>query len=233
MSSRWLPIAKILAAVRDNVPNLSVAKPDKTSLTRRTNDVEHVLSVFPAKHDNARLQWSVAAHLVSFPQNFAIAILPPELDAVQDARMSLSMAADVETWESGYRRPAKGEGISLTFIADIRHWGDSLVSFVSSQQDFGMLLLADSDVHRNGVRAEFRSSNSPARLVQSVIVARQIRDFDLEHTALQKLQRMANHKIDGFLPTYGKAVQYWAKEYRSKVQVDIGDLVKGDFANLP
>ncbi|WP_215448743.1 hypothetical protein [Streptomyces sp. ATCC 21386] len=115
-------------------------------------------------------------------------------------------------------------------------YGSPSLRFVRYSHDLGLLLLADTHVHRDGVWSFAPTNNEPARLAKSTLLARQCGDQDLERTAVTKLRNRGEepvaHRPDCL---FRQAVADWSRRYGKATDIDLSDLAKlsGSAPNTP
>jgi len=93
--------------------------------------------------------------------------------------------------------------------------------FVEGRADLCGLLAERHDVARAGVHAWLPTANYPARLVQALILARDIQSADLESITLERLNGPTIELSNGRIMDIMTSAKEWAKRYSKALQVEI------------
>ncbi|MFE9629237.1 hypothetical protein [Streptomyces sp. NPDC006527] len=126
-----------------------------------------------------------------------------------------------------YPWPAGSARLASEVTVGITHYGPPSLRFVRDSHDLGLLLLADSHVHRDGVWSFTPANNEPGRLAKAILLARQYGDQNLEHAAVDKLRNRGEEPV-ARRPDYlfRHAVADWSRQYAKATGVDLSDLAK-------
>ena len=112
----------------------------------------------------------------------ALEIHPPEKSTEESAREAVRREYR-EDWENGYMRPTPDGKLSAQLIFDLARWVRPALAFVADRRDLGYLLLNMGVVRRGELVTRIGPGNSAARLVYSIIIARDLGDTELERAA--------------------------------------------------
>ncbi|MFF6816281.1 hypothetical protein ACFZAG_41735 [Streptomyces sp. NPDC012403] len=126
-----------------------------------------------------------------------------------------------------YLWPAGSASLAAEVTAGVARYGPASLRFVRDSHDLGMLLLADTHVHRDGVWSFTPANNEPARLSKAILLARQCGDQDLERAAVAKLRQRGEEPVPPY-PDYlfRQAVADWSRQYAKTAGIDLSDLAK-------
>lgn len=111
------------------------------------------------------------------------------------------------------------------FTEDVAAWlrdglGESL-TFVEDRADLCRLLQEKGDVARGGLYAWLPIANYPARLVQSLILARDLGSAELEQRALERLAGEPVELSHGRVLDIQSSAGRWAKEYAKVLGIPV------------
>lgn len=99
------------------------------------------------------------------------------------------------------------------------------LSFLKDQRDLGRLLLRDEPVRFDGFVVDLHNGNSPARLVQAMLVARSAADDELESEATAKLQRRRGEVDPETGATYGEKAAFWGAAYGPLAKISLTNVL--------
>jgi hypothetical protein len=201
----------------------------QTSVCYLDSGVRRVFSLGRLKHDPTRLGWTVFIEDATYGNHHplgpsAVWVRPPEKSDEDRVRERLR-GEDPEDWENGYCRPTPGQGLPARLVFDLARWVRAGLGFVTDRRDLGRLLLSEVDVRRGELSAFLRPGPAPARLVHSIMIARDLGDRELERAGLDKLARDRDRAIRGWIETFGAAVAHWATQAAERTGVDLSDLI--------
>lgn len=121
--------------------------------------------------------------------------------------------------------PAGSAPLASEVTASVARYGPPSLRFVRDSRDLGLLLLADTHVHRDGVCSFTPANNEPARLAKAVLLARHCGDQDLERMAVAKLRNRGEEPVvrrpDHL---FRQAVAVWSMQYAKATGIDLSDL---------
>ncbi|MFI1660457.1 hypothetical protein ACH4ZU_36930 [Streptomyces sp. NPDC020472] len=126
-----------------------------------------------------------------------------------------------------YPWPAGSAPLAPEIAAGVTRYGPASLHFVRDSRDLGLLLLADTHVHREGVWSFTPANSEPARLAQAILLARQRGDQELERAAVTKLRNRGEEAVapyPGYL--FRQAVADWSRQYAKATGIDLSDLAK-------
>jgi len=113
------------------------------------------------------------------------------------------------------------DSIDDSFAEDLRRCLGDAISFVVDRADLCELFQSREDVHRGTSYAELQLANYPARLVQSLIIARDLGRADLEASVRIKLQEgPIQFKAAPTVDIYASAKR-WAREFERALDISI------------
>jgi|tagenome__1003787_1003787.scaffolds.fasta_scaffold20905652_3 hypothetical protein len=123
--------------------------------------------------------------------------------------------------------PAGSAPLASDVSAGVTHYGPPSLRFVRDSHDLGLLLLADTHVHRAGVWSFAPVNNEPGRLAKAILLARQCGDQDLERAAVAKLRNRGEEPV-ARRPDYlfRQVVADWSRQYAKATGIDLSDLAK-------
>jgi hypothetical protein len=126
-----------------------------------------------------------------------------------------------------YPWPVGSARLASEVSAGVTYYGPPSLRFVRDSHDLGMLLLADTHVHREGVWSFTPARSEPARLAKAILLARRCGDQDLERAAVAKLRNRGEEPV-ARRPDYlfRQTVADWARQYAKATGVDLSDLAK-------
>ncbi|MFB7277164.1 hypothetical protein ACFCZV_08650 [Streptomyces hydrogenans] len=126
-----------------------------------------------------------------------------------------------------YLWPAGSAPLPAEIAGGVTHYGPPSLRFVRDSHDLGLLLLADTHIHRGGVWSFTPANNEPGRLAKAILLARQCGDQDLERAAVAKLRNRGEELVAPY-PDYlfRQAVADWARQYAKATGIDLSDLAK-------
>ncbi|MFI0937444.1 hypothetical protein [Streptomyces sp. NPDC021020] len=126
-----------------------------------------------------------------------------------------------------YPWPAGSAPLSFEVTASVTRYGPPSLQFVRNSHDLGLLLLADTHVHRDEVWSCAPANNEPGRLAKAILLARQCGDQDLEREAVAKLRNRGEEPV-ARRPDYlfRQAVADWSRQYAKATGVDLSDLAR-------
>ncbi|MET9346292.1 hypothetical protein [Streptomyces termitum] len=126
-----------------------------------------------------------------------------------------------------YLWPAGSVPLSAEIAGGVTRYGPSSLRFVRDVHDLGLLLLADTHIHRDGVWSFTPANNEPGRLAKAILLARQCGDQDLERAAVAKLRNRGEEPVAPY-PDYlfRQSVADWARQYAKATGIDLSDLAK-------
>ncbi|MEU0965042.1 hypothetical protein ABZ357_06190 [Streptomyces sp. NPDC005917] len=126
-----------------------------------------------------------------------------------------------------YPWPAGSASLASEVTAGVTHYGPPSLRFVRDSHDLGLLLLAHTHVHRDGVWWFAPANNEPGRLAKAILLARQCGDQDLERAAVAKLRNRGEEPV-ARRPNYlfRQAVADWSRQYAKATGIDLSDLAK-------
>ncbi|MEU3290474.1 hypothetical protein [Streptomyces longwoodensis] len=124
-----------------------------------------------------------------------------------------------------YPWPAGSAPLASDVAAGVTHFGPPSLRFVCDSHNLGLLLLADTHVHRDGVWSFAPANNEPGRLAKAILLARQCGDQDLERAAVAKLRNRGAEPV-ARRPDYlfRQAVADWSRQYAKATGIDLSDL---------
>ncbi|MEV7680046.1 hypothetical protein AB0O64_16030 [Streptomyces sp. NPDC088341] len=196
---------------------------DGGNLTFARGDLHSALRIWKDHHDRAVFGWMVSTVDTALHDRMK-----------RFGGMSIRIdhptpAGDAEPtnipWEACYPWPTKGIPLAREAAAAVTRYGRPSLRFVRDRHDLGLLLLADSHVHRDSVWSFAPTNNEPARLAKAILLARHSGDQDLERAALAKLRNRGEEPVarrpDGF---FRQSVADWAKQYSKATGIDLSDL---------
>ncbi|MFD9941082.1 hypothetical protein ACFWYW_41270 [Nonomuraea sp. NPDC059023] len=153
-----------------------------------------------------------AAGNLSWDMNIGDVNFGPQMDRF--GRMSIPIRSEQNevTW------PRKADDTLEEFLTE----GPGKASkFVMSRLDLCQLLAAESSIYRGNLHAWLPVANYPARLVQALIIARDIPSTQLESEILERMNQGDIHiSPDRSLNVYEDA-RYWAQRYSSALGIAI------------
>ncbi|WP_435279604.1 hypothetical protein [Streptomyces sp. 1222.5] len=126
-----------------------------------------------------------------------------------------------------YPWPVGSAPLAFEVTAGVAHYGPPSLRFVRDSHDLGLLLLADTHVHRDEVWSFAPANNEPGRLAKAILLARQCGDQDLERAALAKLRNRGEERVlrrPDYL--FRQAVADWSRQYANATGIDLSDLAK-------
>jgi hypothetical protein len=234
MANRWRPMGDVAQALQaELLPPDGELEAGRGVATIRYLDwgLRRVFWLGADRYDRERVVWEVFVEDATYGNGSplgpcAVWVRPPEKPVEAKAREAVSGERG-EDWENGYRRPTPGQGLSARLVFDLARWARPALAFVADRRDLGYLLLNESDVRRGEVSALLGSGLHASRLVNSVMLARDLGDDELERAALDKLARNRDRPTQGWSETFGAEVAYWAGQYAATAGVDLADLVSG------
>jgi hypothetical protein len=110
--------------------------------------------------------------------------------------------------------------------AGVARHGPAALGFVRDRHDLGLLLLAATHVHRDGVSSFAPAYSEPARLAKAIVLARHAGDVELERRAVAKLRARGEEPVGRWSGhRFRHTVADWALKYAKATGVDLGDLV--------
>jgi hypothetical protein len=232
MATRWLPMRRAVLALQAEVlPPGGRVEADRGEASVRYLDsgIRRVFSLGRLKHDLTRLGWTVFIEDATYGNGYplgpcAVWVRLPEKSQEDKVRERLRGERG-EDWENGYRRPTPSQAPPARLVFDLARWLRPALAFVADRQDLGRLLLSEADVTRGELSAFLRSGPAPARLVHSVMIARDLGDMELERAALDRLAQNRERATQGWTKTFGAAVAHWANEAAKRTGVDLSDLI--------
>lgn len=126
-----------------------------------------------------------------------------------------------------YLWPAGNVPLSAEIAGGVTRYGPSSLRFVRDVHDLGLLLLADTHIHRDGVWSFTPANNEPGRLAKAILLARQCGDQALERAAVAKLRNRGEELVAPY-PDYlfRQSVADWARQYAKATGIDLSDLAK-------
>lgn len=126
-----------------------------------------------------------------------------------------------------YPWPAGSAPLASAVSVGVTYYGPPSLRFVRDSHDLGLLLLADTHVHRDGVWSFAPANNEPSRLAKAILLARQCGDQDLERAAVAKLRNRGEEPV-ARRPDYlfRQAVADWSRQYAKATGIDLSDLAK-------
>ncbi|MFF6772817.1 hypothetical protein ACFY8W_04555 [Streptomyces sp. NPDC012637] len=126
-----------------------------------------------------------------------------------------------------YLWPAGSVPLSAEIAGGVTRYGPSSLRFVRDVHDLGLLLLAGTHIHRDGVWSFTPANNEPGRLAKAILLARQCGDQDLERAAVAKLRNRGEEPVTPY-PDYlfRQSVADWARQYAKATGIDLSDLAK-------
>ncbi|MFF8989866.1 hypothetical protein ACF09H_07925 [Streptomyces sp. NPDC014983] len=126
-----------------------------------------------------------------------------------------------------YLWPAGSAPLTPEIASDVTRYGPPSLRFVRDSHDLGLLLLADSPIHRGEVWSFTPANNEPSRLAKAILLARQRGDQDLERAAVAKLRNRGEEPVPRH-PDYlfRQAVADWSRQYAKAAGIDLSDLAK-------
>lgn len=126
-----------------------------------------------------------------------------------------------------YPWPAGRTPLAPEVAAGVTRYGPASLHFVRDVHDLGLLLLADTHVHRDGVWSFTPANSEPGRLAKAVLLARACGDQDLERAALAKLRRRGEERVRPYPDhLFRQAVADWSRQYAKATGIDLSDLAK-------
>lgn len=123
-----------------------------------------------------------------------------------------------------YEWPRPERSLDPLLLRHVSLHGTEGLSVVADRRALCLLLLEDANVLRGDLVIPLHDSNSPARLVMALIIARALADTDAERTVLTKLDRRANDTDGHLLNTYKEIAAFHAAKYRRLVDVPLDDI---------
>lgn len=109
-------------------------------------------------------------------------------------------------------------------VADLAEFGAQALAVVRDRRDLCLLLLDDEPVTRGDIAIPLTEGDSPARLVDAIVLARHLGDAEAEQRALAKLERKGAEEDPDTGNTYRELVAYWGAVYRPLVPVPLDDV---------
>jgi hypothetical protein len=117
--------------------------------------------------------------------------------------------------------------LAADVTAGVTRYGPASLCFLRDSHDLGLLLLADSHVHWNGIWSFTPANNEPARLAKAILLARQCGDQVLEGVAVAKLRHRGEEPVARRLDyLFRHAVADWSRQYAKVTATDLSDLAK-------
>ncbi|MFI2415794.1 hypothetical protein [Streptomyces sp. NPDC018947] len=126
-----------------------------------------------------------------------------------------------------YPWPAGSALLPSEIAAGVTRHGLPSLRFVRDPHDLGLLLLADTHIHRDGVWSFTPANNEPGRLAKAILLARQCGDQELERAAAAKLRNRGEEPVaphPGYL--FRQAVADWSRQYAKATGIDLSDMAK-------
>ncbi|NYV75786.1 hypothetical protein [Streptomyces sp. UH6] len=126
-----------------------------------------------------------------------------------------------------YPWPTGSAPLASEVTAGVTHYGPSSLRFVRDSHDLGLLLLADTHVHRDGVWSFTPANSEPGRLAKAILLARQCGDQDLERAAVAKLRSRGEEPVAPHSDhLFRQAVADWSRQYAKATGIDLSDLAE-------
>ncbi|MEV6295025.1 hypothetical protein AB0M41_32410 [Streptomyces sp. NPDC051896] len=198
---------------------------DGGNLTFARGDLHSTLSIWKDRYDRAVFGWMVVTYDTALRDRMnSFGGMSVRID-----HPAPSAEANPTNISPGacYPWPASGSPLAREATAAVTEYGRPSLHFVRDRHDLGMLLLADTHVHRDSVWSFAPTNNEPARLAQAILLARHCGDQELERAAVAKLRRRGEGPVAPW-PDYlfRQAVADWAKQYSKATGIDLSDLAK-------
>ncbi len=196
---------------------------DGGTLTFAQGEMQSTLAIWKDRHDRSVFGWMVVTYDTALRDRMqSFGGLSVRID-----HPTPSGEANPTNIPPGacYPWPAKGTPLGGQATAAVTEYGRPSVHFVRDRHDLGLLLLADTHVHRDSVWFCAPATNEPARLAQAILLARHRGDHELERAAVAKLRRRGEEPVAP-RPDYllRHAVADWAKQYSKATGIDLSDL---------
>jgi hypothetical protein len=113
-----------------------------------------------------------------------------------------------------YLWPTRSAPLASEVTAGVTRYGPPSLRFVHDSHDLGLLLLADTHVHRDGVWSFTPANSEPARLAQAIFLARQGGDQHLERASVAKLRIRGEEPVARHPDClFRQAVADWSRQY--------------------
>ncbi|MFJ6523629.1 hypothetical protein ACIQJ4_35905, partial [Streptomyces filamentosus] len=126
-----------------------------------------------------------------------------------------------------YLWPAGSAPLPSEIAGGVTHYGPPSLHFVRDSHDLGLLLLADTHIHRDGVWSFTPANNEPGRLAKAILLARQCGDQELERAAVTKLRNRGEEPVAPYPDhLFRQAVADWSRQYAKATGVDLSDLAR-------
>ncbi|MER5739991.1 hypothetical protein ABT117_30565 [Streptomyces sp. NPDC002262] len=126
-----------------------------------------------------------------------------------------------------YLWPSGNVPLSAEIAGGVTRYGPSSLRFVRDVHDLGLLLLAGTHIHRDGVWSFTPANNEPGRLAKAILLARQCGDQDLERAAVAKLRNRGEELVAPYRDyLFRQSVADWARQYAKATGIDLSDLAK-------
>lgn len=198
---------------------------DGGKLTFARGSLCTTLSIWKDRYDRSAFSWMVYTDYTGLRDRMddfgGVGIRIDHPTPTGDASPSSIPPAACYPW------PAGSAPLAPEVAAGVTRYGPASLHFVRDSHDLGLLLLADTHVHREGVWSFTPANSEPARLAQAILLARQCGDQELERAAVTKLRNRGEEPVAPY-PDYlfRQAVADWSRQYAKATGIDLSDLAK-------
>jgi hypothetical protein len=222
MSRPW-PTRRVVAGIIREC-SLQSTRVEGGDIVSSDGVIRHWLSISKGKYDKTVLEWAAFAE----DERYSEPLREAGLGGIWVAICRPTDA--VNQYGVAYRRrfpwPQTGGQLPRDLVVSIARYGTPALRFVRDRVDLGWLLLGDGEVWRGEVFANLSLTGAAARVVEAIILARDLGEAELEAAAFAKLEREGKREVMGWPGTFWDEAVYWAKEYAPQVDVELGDLIR-------